>query len=129
MLVRGRLISDGGWIKRPQCTVFNLYRPPVITPGDETKADPWLKHVHRVYPDDAGHMIHWLAHRVQRPHEKINHALVLGGPQGIGKDTLLEPIKEAIGPWNFISVLVVEGVDAAQARRAMVRPGLPHPIT
>ena len=104
MLVRGRLISDGGWIKRPQCTVFNLYRPPVITPGDETKADPWLKHVHRVYPDDAGHMIHWLAHRVQRPHEKINHALVLGGPQGIGKDTLLEPIKEAIGPWNFIEV-------------------------
>ena len=43
----------------------------------------------------------WLAHRVQRPHEKINHALVLGGEQGIGKDTLLEPVKHAVGPWNF----------------------------
>jgi Family of unknown function (DUF5906) len=41
---------------------------------------------------------------VQRPHEKINHALVLGGNQGVGKDTLLEPVKHAIGPWNFSEV-------------------------
>ena len=46
----------------------------------------------------------WLAHRVQRPQEKINHALVLGGAQGIGKDTLLEPVKHAVGPWNFAEV-------------------------
>ena len=32
----------------------------------------------------------WLAHRVQRPQEKINHALFLAGNQGIGKDTVLE---------------------------------------
>jgi hypothetical protein len=38
---------------------------------------------------------------VQQPSEKINHALVLGGAQGIGKDSLLEPIKQAVGPWNF----------------------------
>jgi hypothetical protein len=41
---------------------------------------------------------------VQRPQEKINHALVLGGAQGIGKDTLLEPVKRAVGPWNFEGV-------------------------
>jgi hypothetical protein len=41
---------------------------------------------------------------VQRPQEKINHALVLGGNQGVGKDTLLEPVKHAIGPWNFHEV-------------------------
>ena len=41
---------------------------------------------------------------MQRPHEKINHALVLGGLQGIGKDTLLEPVKRAVGPWNFTEV-------------------------
>ena len=35
---------------------------------------------------------------------KINHALVLGGGQGIGKDTLLEPVKFAVGPWNFCEV-------------------------
>ncbi len=54
--------------------------------------------------DDADHIIMWLAHRVQRPQEKINHALVLGGAQGIGKDTLLEPVKRAVGPWNFAEV-------------------------
>ena len=46
----------------------------------------------------------WLAHRVQRPYEKINHALVLGGKPGIGKDTILEPVKQAVGPWNFADV-------------------------
>jgi hypothetical protein len=29
---------------------------------------------------------------------------VLGGNQGIGKDTLLEPVKQAVGPWNFLEV-------------------------
>jgi hypothetical protein len=42
-----------------------------------------------------------MAHRLQRPGEKVNHALVLGGEQGIGKDFILEPLKRAIGPWNF----------------------------
>ena len=41
---------------------------------------------------------------MQRPQEKTNHAIVLGGLQGIGKDTLLEPVKAAVGPWNFIEI-------------------------
>jgi hypothetical protein len=41
---------------------------------------------------------------LQRPQDKINHALVLGGAMGIGKDSLLEPVKRAIGPWNFQEV-------------------------
>jgi hypothetical protein len=102
-LITDRLISDGGWIKRPGCTVFNLYRPPTIAARTGC-ADPWLDHTYRLLGDDAGHVIRWLAHRVQRPHEKINHALVLGGAQGIGKDTLLEPVKQAVGPWNFSEV-------------------------
>jgi hypothetical protein len=52
----------------------------------------------------ANHVILGLAHRVQRPHENINHALVLGGKQGIGKDSMLEPVKHAIGSWNFAEV-------------------------
>jgi hypothetical protein len=83
---------------------FNLYRPPTIEVGDSSRAQRWLDHVARVYPGDAEHIINWLAHRVQRPHEKINHALVLGGAQGIGKDTLLEPVKRGVGPWNFAEV-------------------------
>src|SRR5262249_47913671 len=104
MLIKDRLISEGGWIERRGCTTFNLYRPPTLVPGYASEPIPWLNHVRRVFPSEAEHIVRWLAHRVQRPHEKINHALVLGGKQGIGKDTLLEPIKQAVGPWNFIEV-------------------------
>jgi hypothetical protein len=104
MLVHDRLISDGGWIEQNGVTCFNLYRPPTVEPGDATKATPWLDHARKLYPDEAEHIISWCAQRVQRPREKINHGLVLGGPQGIGKDTLLEPLKRAIGPWNFHEV-------------------------
>ena len=104
MLIRDKLVSEGGWIRRKGVTCFNLYRPALIKLGDETKAKPWLNHTRKVFADDADHVGKWLAHRVQRPGEKINHALLLGGKQGIGKDTLLEPVKRAIGPWNFHEV-------------------------
>lgn len=103
-LIEDRLISDGGWISRPGCHVFNNYRPPSLPHGDAASAQPWIKLLRKIYPDAAEHIIDWLAQRVQRPHEKINHALVLGGSQGIGKDTILEPVKAAIGPWNFAEV-------------------------
>jgi hypothetical protein len=103
MEIKDRLIAEGGWIERPGCSVFNLYRPPVLVPLSGN-VGPWLNHINTVYPDEFTHITKWLAHRIQRPHEKINHALVLGGSQGIGKDTLLEPVKHAIGPWNFIEV-------------------------
>jgi hypothetical protein len=104
MLVRGRLISEGGWIERNGVTCFNLYRPPTIEHGNPNEAERWLVHVRKVFGDAADHIVRWLAHRVQCPQEKINHALVLGGAQGIGKDTLLEPVKRAVGPWNFCEV-------------------------
>jgi len=104
MLIKDRLIADGGWFERKGCTVFNLYRPPTIVRGRANEAGPWLDHIRKIYPNDADHLVKWLAHRVQRPQEKINHAIVLGGAQGIGKDTLLEPAKHAIGPWNFSEV-------------------------
>ena len=86
-------------------TIFNHYRPPRIERVTPARPVRWLDHVRKIYPDDADHIITWLAHRVQRPQEKINHALVLGGAQGIGKDTLLEPVKHAVGPWNFQDII------------------------
>jgi hypothetical protein len=104
MLIADKVIADGGWIERPGCTVFNLYRPPTLPRGEAGGAALWLDHLRRIYPNEADHIIHWLAHRVQRPADKINHALVLGGKQGIGKDTALEPVKRAVGPWNTAEV-------------------------
>jgi len=100
MIISDKLVIEGGWIERPGAHCFNLYHPPTIIPGDGAKAQPWVDHVKYVFPEHAAHILDWLAHRVQRPSDKINHALVLGGAQGIGKDTLLEPVKHAVGPWN-----------------------------
>jgi hypothetical protein len=102
-LIRDRLVAEGGWIARPGLAVFNLYRPRILTPGSGT-VEPWLELAYRLFDDSAGHVVNWLAQRVQHPAEKINHALLLGGAQGIGKDTLLVPVRHAIGPWNFVEV-------------------------
>jgi hypothetical protein len=104
MLIRDRLVSGGGWIERIGSSCFNLYLPPQLPHGDAQQSGRWLEHVRRLYPDEADHIVTWLAHRVQRPGEKINHALVLGGRQGIGKDSILEPVKQAVGAWNFSEV-------------------------
>ena len=101
--IRDRLVVNGGWIEREGSRAFNLYRAPVLKPT-AGNADRWVHHVERLYGEDAAHIVRWCAHRVQKPADKINHALVLGGKQGIGKDTLLEAVKHAIGAWNFNEV-------------------------
>lgn len=103
-LIEDAIVAEGGFIPRPGSKIFNLYQPPLVEPGDPDKAAPWLEHVRTVYPDDADHILKWLAHRVQRPGEKINHALLLGGAPGIGKDTILHPVAYAVGAWNLEEV-------------------------
>ncbi len=101
-VIRDRLAHEGELVEHVGASCFNLYRPPAPRAGGDANAvAPWVDHIRKVYPDEADHIIQWLAHRVQRPQEKINHALVLGGVQGIGKDTILAPVKEAVGTWNF----------------------------
>lgn len=100
-VVEGMVMQAGGWRTHRGARVFNLYLPPLPLLGNPAAAKPWLDQVRRVYPVDADHLIKWLAHRIQFPGEKCNHAIVLGGAQGIGKDTILEPIKAGIGAWNW----------------------------
>jgi hypothetical protein len=104
-IIADKQVVLGGWKERPGCRCLNLYMPPSLVLGDATQAQRWLDHVYKVYDDqDAAHIIRWLAQRVQRPGEKINHALVLGGRQGVGKDSLLAPIRHAVGPWNYHAI-------------------------
>jgi hypothetical protein len=100
-VIEGEIVADGGWFESPGQRVYNTFRPALPITGDADQAGPWLDHLKRVFPEEWPHILKWLAHRVQRAGEKINHALVLGGKQGIGKDTLLEPVKEAVGRWNW----------------------------
>jgi hypothetical protein len=104
MLIRGRLIQDGGWYDHAGASCFNLYRPPTIALGDAMKAGRWVDHVKRVYPENHDHITKWLAYKRQHPEVKINHNIVLGGNVGVGKDTLLAPAVQAVGPWNCSEV-------------------------
>src|SRR5262249_46460209 len=99
------VVVDGGYIDKPGATTLNFYRPPPdIKLGDPAQATRWVEHWRKLYPTDADHIIAWLAHRVQHPGIKINHALVLGGAPKIGKDTLLEAVVRTVGEWNFKNI-------------------------
>jgi hypothetical protein len=103
-IIKDKLIADGGFTEMPDTAVFNLYRPPNIKLGNPSDAQRWIDHVRKVYPDDAEHLFRWFAHRRQRPEVKPNHCLFLGGGSGIGKDTLLQPVRVAVGHWNCQTV-------------------------
>ena len=111
-VIEHRLIADGGWIPRTGCSVFNLYRAPIIEPVSGSAA-PWLDHVKRLYGSDADHVINWLAQRVQRPHEKINHALVLGRQTGH---------REGYVCWNRSNVRSAHGI-SPRCRRSRCSGG------
>jgi hypothetical protein len=102
--IADRLISEGGWIMRRGVATLNLYRPSLAVSGDAALATPWTDLVRKVYPNDAEEIFDFCSHRKQKPEEKINHGLILGGAPGIGKDTMLEGLKYAVGPWNFKEV-------------------------
>jgi hypothetical protein len=103
-LVKNKLFKEGDWVKHEGALVYNHYRKPTVELGDAAGAQPWIDHVVYVYPDNAEWIIPWCAHRAQHPNIKINHALVFGGMQGIGKDTLLAPVRIAVGHWNCQSI-------------------------
>ncbi|HVA17458.1 MAG TPA: primase-helicase family protein [Candidatus Dormibacteraeota bacterium] len=99
---------QGGMEYRPGVHSLNRYKPARLSINDADGSDegvkPWLDHIKLLYPDDATHIVQWLAWRVQRPEVKIHHALVLGGATRIGKDTLLKPVAYSCGPWNVATV-------------------------
>lgn len=72
-------------------------RPPVAA-GDIA---PWLKHCENLVPEksEREHLFNIMAFKVQHPEIKINHAVLHGGDQGSGKDTMWAPFIWAVcGP-------------------------------
>jgi len=98
------LVTEAGLKRSPGDRTFNRYHAPILEPGDPAKAGPWLDLVNRLYPEEADHLLDWFAQRVQDPGTKVNHAIVLGGGQGIGKNTLLWPVEEAVGRHNVAPI-------------------------
>lgn len=65
-------------------------------PGD---ASPWLDHwLHMGWGEKTRkHMLQFMAYTLRYPWRKINHFMILGSPQGSGKDFLLTPLTKAMG--------------------------------
>lgn len=106
-LVRGVDCREGQLIPSEGAAIFNTYRAPTLLPGDARLAEPWAAHVRKLMPKegDADQFFNYMAHRVQRPGEKPRFALLIGGGQGVGKDTAVDMCVPAIGEWN------VRGID------------------
>ena len=102
-IIEGMVADKGHLRSDPKGRIYNLFRPSEAVASD-ADASPWLNHVRSLYPDDADHIVKWFAYRIQNPGEKINHALVIGGTQGIGKDLMLEPLRYGVGRSNLAEV-------------------------
>jgi hypothetical protein len=103
-IIENKLVAEGGFFAKQGARVFNLYKPPFIIPARNRQISFWRDRLYALWPEQAVHIERWKAHRAQRPGEKINHALVLGGKPGIGKDAVLDPLKTAVGAWNFAEI-------------------------
>jgi hypothetical protein len=90
--------GDGVVVRRDGVEYGNRWRDarPVPVPGD---AGLWLEHVERMVPylDEREHLLNVLAYKIQNPSVKINHAVLVGGLPGSGKDTMMAPFFWAIG--------------------------------
>jgi hypothetical protein len=88
---------------------YNRWRPSQTVPVRGLTDDdvrPYLDHVEHLFGPldgpDTKHFLDFCAFVLQRPGEKINHAVVLlGERQGTGKDTVLRPVFEAVGDKNW----------------------------
>lgn len=85
-------------------------RPPVVPGGDPSR---WIDHVKRLYPNERehNHIFNVMAYKVQNPGRKVNHALLIGGTQGCGKDTLIAPFLYAIGGISHVNVSKMDNKD------------------
>lgn len=101
-IIRDMFINGDGAFPAVGRRIFNQYRPPPTPKGDPAAAGKWVEHVKKLWPEPVEHefFFDFCAHMLQRPHEKMNAAVVLSGTQGIGKDAALLPVKRAVGTWN-----------------------------
>jgi Family of unknown function (DUF5906) len=100
-VIYDKVAFDCGWMPKKDTAIYNLYMPPNDISGEAAKAGPWIEHVRKLFPDEAEHIFGWCSHRIQRPGIKPNFGILLIGPPKIGKDTILIPLREGVGSWNY----------------------------
>jgi len=74
----------------------NSYTP-VTEMGEPGDVSRWLDHFAVLgWSEHQDHLLKWMAYTLRYPERKINHAIVLGGREGVGKDFLLYPLMQAM---------------------------------
>jgi hypothetical protein len=87
------------------CRVLNLWKPPQWSPDDHTEEPSvFLEHLAYILDQDGAaieHLLNFLAHLVQKPQERIGHALLITSEaKGIGKSTLGTVVRRLVGDQN-----------------------------
>ena len=86
---------------------LNVWRGPDFNGQKTIDPEPWIQLVKDFCDNDPAayeHMFKWFACSVQNPGELINHALILQGHQGIGKDSIMAAIYQVFGIQNCSEV-------------------------
>jgi Family of unknown function (DUF5906) len=87
------------------CRILNLWRPPPWS-EDATAPEPapFLEHLKYLFDNDETaihHVLNFLGHLVQRPQERVSHALLITSEaKGIGKSTLGTIVRRLVGEQN-----------------------------
>ena len=76
----------------------------------------WIDHCRTLVPDakELDHIFNVMAYKVQHPNVKINHAVLHGGDEGSGKDSMWAPFLWAVGGPNQHNRSIIEnkGLDS-----------------
>ena len=125
-IIKDRMVVANAdcYASHPGARMLNTYvKPDTFEGGDAGKAGMWRTLVKGLYgsePAEVRHALQWMASAARYPGVKINHALVLCGAQGIGKDSILFPVEALIGHANIRSI----GADAVFSEFNSYRAGV-----
>ena len=99
------------------CKVANTYSPPFEQhkqPEEDYQRyiDKFILFCQELFGEEAEFMFDWIAHQIQKPHEKLTMAPVLiSEARGIGKNLFFDIMKNMVGKWNTTEADVTEAVD------------------
>jgi len=89
--------------------VLNLWRGFAVEPNPNASCELFLQHLPEVIcrgnEELCVYILGWLAHMVQHPEEKPGVGLVLRGPKGAGKDTVVDYLRRMIGKHHAPTVM------------------------
>jgi hypothetical protein len=79
------------------CSYVNIWSDKNQPRGVAGDVTPWLNHFDVIgWGEYKEHVVNWMAYTLQYPEIKINHALLFGGAEGIGKDFIMSPLINAM---------------------------------